>query len=230
MEEFNRLAMLVGTDAVDSLSNKRIAVFGIGGVGGYVCEGLVRSGIGHFLLVDGDVVSVTNINRQIVALQSTIGKPKVDVMKARMLDINPNVSVEALQMFYDDTTDLDLSSYDYVIDCIDSVKSKLRLIEECKKVNTPIICSMGTGNRLNPKGFEICDISKTHNCSLAKVMRKECKVRNLGKVDVLYNPNDALTPLFETDEGKRTVGSSAFSPSSAGLMIGSFVVSKLLQI
>ena len=194
MEEFNRLAMLVGKEAVESLENKRVAVFGIGGVGGYVCESLARSGIGHFLLVDNDVVSITNINRQIVALHSTIGRAKVDVMKERMLDINPNIVVEVKQMFYDESTELDLSSYDYVIDCIDSVKSKLYLIEICKKVNTPIICSMGTGNRLNPKGFEICDISKTHNCSLAKIMRKECKVRNLGKVDVLYNPNDDESP------------------------------------
>lgn len=232
MEQFNRLAMLTGKEAIDTLQSKRVAVFGIGGVGGYVCESLARSGIGSFLLVDADVVSITNLNRQIVALHSTIGRAKTEVMKDRMLDINPEIHVETKQVFYDETTRdmFNFSSYDYVIDCIDSVKSKLLLIEECKRVNTPIICSMGTGNRINPKGFEICDISKTYNCSLAKVMRRECKARKLGKVDVLFNPNDALTPLFETDEGKRCVGSSAFSPSSGGLMIGSYVVSKLLNI
>lgn len=231
MEEFKRLAMLCGWERIEELSHKRIAVFGIGGVGGYVCEALVRSGIEHFSLIDHDTVALSNINRQIIALHSTVGRLKVEVMKERMLDINPRVEVETHPLFVNEDTILnfDFKAYDYVIDCIDTVSAKLLLIEKCQEAGTPIICSMGTGNKLDPRGLEVTQLSKTKNCPLAKVMRNECRKRGLNNVEVLYSPKDSITPLFkDEDSGKRgPVGSSAFVPSSAGLLLASYVVNKL---
>lgn len=233
MEEFKRLALLCGWEKLEELANKKVAVFGIGGVGGYVCEALVRSGIGHFLLVDHDVVALSNLNRQIIALHSTVGRPKVEVMKERMLDINEGVVVETREVFVNDETiaSFTFEDYDYVIDCIDTVSAKLLLIEKCKAVNTPIICSMGTGNKLDPRGLEITELSKTKNCPLAKVMRNEVRKRGLGKVEVVYSPVNSLTPLFsDEDNGRRgPLGSSAFVPSSAGLMLASHVVNTFLK-
>lgn len=233
MEEFKRLALLCGWDKLETLSTKKIAVFGIGGVGGYVCEALVRSGITNFTLVDHDVVALSNINRQIIALHSTVGRLKVEVMKERMLDINPNVVVETRDVFVNDETisSFKFDEYDYVIDCIDTVSAKLLLIEKCQEVKTPIICSMGTGNKIDPRGLEITELSKTKNCPLAKVMRNEVRKRGLGKVEVVYSPLLALTPLFEDENnGKRgPLGSSAFVPSSAGLMLASHVVSSFFK-
>lgn len=231
MEEFKRLAMLCGWERIDNLRNKKIAIFGIGGVGGYVCEALVRSGIENFTLIDHDSVALSNINRQIIALHSTVGRAKVEVMRERMLDINPNVHVDTHELFVnEETIDIfDFSNFDYVVDCIDTVSAKLLLIEKCQAVNTPIICSMGTGNKLDPSGLEVTKLSKTKNCPLAKVMRHEVRKRGLKEVEVVYSPLIALTPLFNDETcGKRgPVGSSAFVPSSAGLLLASYVVSKL---
>lgn len=233
MEELKRLAMLVGWENIEKLRNTNIAVFGIGGVGGYVCEALSRSGVGHFTLVDHDTVSLSNINRQIIALHSTVGRVKVEVMKERMLDIDPNLEIKTHPLFVNEETisQFDFSQYDYVIDCIDTVSAKLQLIEECHKVGTPIICSMGTGNKLDPKGLEITVLEKTQNCPLAKIMRSECRKRGLNKVEVLYSPVSAIKPLFDdSDSGKRgPLGSSAFVPSSAGLMLASHVVRKIVR-
>lgn len=231
MEEFKRLAMLCGWERIDALRTKKIAIFGIGGVGGYVCEALVRSGIENFTLIDHDSVALSNINRQIIALHSTIGRAKVEVMRERMLDINPNVHVNTHELFVnEDTIDtFDFSSFDYVVDCIDTVSAKLLLIEKCQAMNTPIICSMGTGNKLDPRGLEVTKLTKTKNCPLAKVMRHEVRKRGLKDVEVVYSPHLSLTPLFsdEVCEKRGPVGSSAFVPSSAGLLLASYVVSKL---
>ena len=186
---FSRTKSLIGENALQKLTNSRIAIFGIGGVGGYVAEALIRVGIGEIDLIDNDTINETNLNRQIVALQSTIGQYKVDVMKARALDVNPNIKINTYKTFFSDETinEFDFSKYDYVIDAIDSVKSKLLLIETAKNLNIPIISSMGTGNKLDPTKFQIADISKTSVCPLARVIRQELKKRNIKNVNVLFS-------------------------------------------
>lgn len=221
---FQRTEQLVGTDNMIKLQGKKVAIFGVGGVGSYVFEALVRAGIGSFLLIDKDVVDITNINRQLVAYQSTIGLPKVEVAKQRGMDINPDVNIETRQMFYlEDTKDqIDWTGVDYIVDAIDNVTAKLLLIQESKRVNIPIIVSLGTGNKLDNTQFYITDISKTSICPLAKVLRKELKDRGIKQVRVIYSK---ALPVLK----KRVPASISFVPSVAGLMIAGDVVNYFLK-
>lgn len=236
LTQFSRTELLLGSEALEKLHKAHVAVFGIGGVGGYVVEALVRSGIQHIDIIDNDTVSLTNINRQIIATHSTIGKYKVDVMKARILDINPEAEVNTFNCFYlPETKDLfDFTKYDYVIDAIDTVTAKLQLIMQAKEANTKIISSMGTGNKLDPTKFEITDISKTSICPLARVMRQECKKRGIKDVKVLYSKEKPITPLTRSEELKNSSrrdipGSTAFVPSAAGLIIASEIIKDLIK-
>ncbi len=236
LNEFSRSELLLGKEAIDLLAKKRVAVFGVGGVGGYVVESLARTGIGHLDLIDNDTVSLTNINRQIIALHSTIGKDKVEVAKDRVLDINPNCDVKVYKTFYlPETASLfNFKEYDYVVDAIDTVAGKLMLIEEAKRNNVPIICSLGAGNHLDPLSFKVSDINKTSMCPLAKVMRRELKKRNIKDVKVVYSTEQAIKPYeyeeIQKDSSKRaTPGSVAFIPSVVGLIIGSEVIKDLLK-
>lgn len=224
MSQFERTKSLIGEIALEKLASSRVAVFGVGGVGGYVVEALVRAGIGEIDLIDNDTINATNINRQIVALHSTIGQYKVDVMKARALDINPNIKINTYKTFFSSETinEFDFSKYDYVIDAIDSVKSKLLLIETAKNLNIPIISSMGTGNKLDPTGFVITDISKTSVCPLARVIRTELKKRGIKNLKVLYSKE------LPIKIDSRTPASISFVPSGAGLIIASAVVKDLI--
>lgn len=226
--------MLIGKDAVEKLNNSRVAVFGVGGVGGYVVEALSRAGVGNIDIIDNDTISVSNLNRQIIALNSTVGKNKVDVLKARLLDINPNLKVETYKCFFTRNTEFDFSKYDYVVDAIDTVVGKLELIIRAKSANVPIICSMGTGNKMNPTMFEVADISKTSVCPLAKVIRQELKKRRIKKVKVVYSKEMPLKPIVtedmdvETKGGKIAPASNSFCPAVAGLIIASEVIKDLI--
>lgn len=222
--QFLRTQWLLGEAAMERLKKARVAVFGIGGVGGYVAEALARSGVFSLDLIDKDLVSLTNLNRQIVALHSTVGRPKVDVMKERILDINPQAQVRTYQCFYlPDTRDLfDFSQYDYVVDAVDTVTAKLELISQAKQSGVPIICSMGAGNKKNPAVFEVADISQTSVCPLARVMRQECKKRGLKNVKVVYSKEKPL------NSGHEAPASCAFVPSVAGLVIASEVIKDLV--
>jgi len=224
--QFTRTKMLIGDNGLEKLSNAHIAVFGIGGVGSYTTEALARVGIGKLDLIDNDVISVTNINRQIIALNSTIGKDKVEVAKERVLDINPNCEVKTYKSFFSpETSDsFDFSKYDYVVDAIDSVTGKLELILKSQESNTPIISCMGTGNKLHPELFEITDIYKTSVCPLAKVMRNELKKRGVKKLKVLYSKE---TPI--KTEGQRIPASISCVPSVAGLLIASEIINSLIN-
>lgn len=231
INQFSRTELLIGKDKIEKLNKSKVAIFGIGGVGSFVAEALARAGIGNLILIDNDTVSITNINRQIIALHSTIGRPKVDIMKERILDINPLAKVETHQIFYKpgETEDFIKSDYDYIVDAIDTVSAKLGLIEMAKSFNIPIISSMGTGNKLVPN-FEITDISKTSVCPLAKVIRQELKKRNISKVKVLYSREDVITPAnSEETTSKRSVpGSISYVPSVAGLMIAGEVIRDII--
>lgn len=232
-EIFTREEMLLGQEALAKLRRARVAVFGIGGVGSFVAEALARGGIGHLTLVDGDVVSVSNINRQLIALHSTVGRPKVEVMAERIRDICPETEVNIFQTVYgaENRELLDFSAYDYIVDAIDMVTSKLILIEEAKKAGTPILCSMGTGNKLDPTRFEVADIAKTSVCPLAKVMRKELKQRGISGVKVVYSREEARKPEVVREEGRRAVpGSISFVPSSAGLILAGEVIREIAGI
>lgn len=230
--QFSRTAILLGVEAMQKLKNSRVAIFGIGGVGGYVAEALARSGVGTLDLFDNDTVSKTNINRQIYALHSTIGQYKTEVAAKRIADINPEAVVNCYKVFYmpDNADEYDLSKYDYIIDAIDTVTAKIELVVRAQKADVPIISSMGTGNKLDPLSFEVTDIFKTTMCPLAKVMRYELKKRGIKKLKVIYSKEKPLTPL-STDEvsSKRQVpGSTAFVPSVAGLIIASEVIKDLI--
>lgn len=232
--QFLRTEMLIGKDAVEKLNNSRVAVFGVGGVGGYVVESLSRAGVGNIDIIDNDTISVSNLNRQIIALNSTVGKNKVDVLKARLLDINPNLKVETYKCFFTRNTEFDFSKYDYVVDAIDTVVGKLELITRAKSANVPIICSMGTGNKMNPTMFEVADISKTSVCPLAKVIRQELKKRRIKKVKVVYSKEMPLKPIVtedmdvETKGGRIAPASNSFCPAVAGLIIASEVIKDLI--
>ena len=232
--QFLRTEMLIGKDAVEKLNNSRVAVFGVGGVGGYVVEALSRAGVGNIDIIDNDTISVSNLNRQIIALNSTVGKNKVDVLKARLLDINPNLKVETYKCFFTRNTEFDFSKYDYVVDAIDTVVGKLELITRAKSANVPIICSMGTGNKMNPIMFEVADISKTSVCPLAKVIRQELKKRRIKKVKVVYSKEIPLKPIVtedmdvETKGGRIAPASNSFCPAVAGLIIASEVIKDLI--
>lgn len=243
MNEFSRTELLIGQAALEKLQNSRVAIFGVGGVGGYVCEALVRSGVGHFDLIDNDTVSLTNINRQIIALHSTIGKLKVDVMKERMLDINPDVDVSVHPCFYlPETADqFDFSNYDYVVDAIDTVTGKIEIIVQADAHQVPVISSMGAGNKLNPAMMEVSDIYKTSVCPLARVMRRELKKRHIKHCKVVYSKEKAIQPsqaslekyVADSEENftkKSTPGSTAFVPSVAGLILASEVIKDLITL
>ena len=235
MEEFIRTQLIIGKEALEKMAKSRVAVFGIGGVGGYVVEGLARTGIGALDLIDNDDVALSNINRQIIATQDTVGQRKVDVAKNRVLNINPNIKVNTYDCFYlpEKRDEFDFTQYDYIVDAIDTVTAKLDIIETAKKLNIPIISAMGCGNRLDPTKIIITDIYKTYGDPLAKIMRKELKERGIKKLDVVYSTEKPLKPLFdikemENETGRRSIpGSSAFVPSAAGLAIASFVTRKI---
>ena len=230
-EQFFRTQMLLGTDALERLQKARVAVFGIGGVGGYTVEALARSGVGQLDLIDSDTVSVSNINRQILATHSTVGMLKVDAAKKRVLDINPNCIVRTYAVFYTPETadQFDFTQYDYIVDAIDTVTGKLALVERAHAANTPIICCMGTGNKLDASAFEVSDISKTSMCPLARVMRRELGKRGIKHVKVVYSKEEALAPTGWEEEaaalGKRQIpGSVAFVPGAAGLILAGEVI------
>lgn len=232
MNEFIRSEILIGNDAQSSLADSKVIIFGVGGVGSYVSEALARCGIGHIALVDNDTVSISNINRQLIALHSTIGKAKVDVMKSRILDINPNCTVTAYNTFYTKDKEIDIKGYDYIVDAIDTVTSKLVLIEDADKLEVPIISCMGTGNKLDPTLFEITDIYKTSVCPLARVMRTELKKRHIKKLKVLYSKEEPKKPAEIKDDSsnkRQTPGSVSFVPSVAGLIIAGEVIKDIIK-
>ncbi len=230
---FARTQLLFGKEAMDRLAASRVIIFGIGGVGGHAAEALARSGVGSLDLVDHDRISPTNLNRQIVALHSTLGRLKVDVMAERIRDINPKIVVREHPLFYlPETADqFDFSQFDYIVDCIDTVTGKLQIIEAAKAVDRPVISSMGAGNKLDPTKFRVADISQTSVCPLAKVMRRELKKRGIKDVKVVYSMEEPapLLEKSEEDKGKRRLlpGSTAFVPSVAGLILASQVVKDL---
>ena len=226
-----RTAMLLGEQSVSSLSGKHVAVFGIGGVGSFCAEALARAGVGHLTLVDDDTVSESNLNRQLVALRSTVGMAKTEVMAQRIADINPDCIVTVLTKRYTEETKEDFFAlgFDYVADCIDSVACKTSLIETAIQRHIPIISAMGTGNKLDPSQFVITDLAKTSGCPLARVMRRELKQRGILHHTVLYSTEQALKPLFQPDEGKAVPGSVAWVPSCAGLMMAGHIIQKLIQ-
>lgn len=231
---FSRTALLLGDDAIEKLSHCRVAVFGVGGVGGYVVEALARSGVGEIDIIDNDTVCESNINRQIIALHSTVGRYKVDVMKERILDINPDTRVNAYKTFFMPETEgeFDFSKYDYVVDAIDTVTGKIALVVKAKNEGAPIISSMGAGNKLNPAEFEVADIYKTSVCPLAKVMRRELKQRGIKKLKVVYSKEMPLSPAVSGESNphrRQTPGSTAFVPSVAGLIIASEVIKDLVK-
>ena len=236
IEQFSRTQMLLGEDAMARLYGAKVAVFGVGGVGGYVVEALARCGIGRLDLCDSDTVSVSNINRQILATHSTVGMLKVEAARKRIADINPGCRVRTYPFFYlPDTADrFDFAEYDYIVDCIDTVTGKLQLVERAVAVGTPIICSMGTGNKLNPAAFQVADISKTSMCPLARIMRKELKKRGIHRLKVVYSQEEARKPDVDEEElqrtGKRQIpGSVAFVPGAAGLILAGEVVKDLVE-
>lgn len=230
---FSRAELLLGEEALEKLRSARVALFGIGGVGSFAAEALARGGVGHITLVDGDTVSITNINRQLIALHSTVGKEKTAVMAERIADISPETEVETYPVVYgaENRDLLDFSIYDYVIDAIDTVTSKLILIEEAKKAGVPVISCMGTGNKFHPERFEVTDISKTSVCPLAKVMRKELKVRGIKNVKVVYSKEEPQKPAASTKTGKRQIpGSLSFVPPVAGLLLAGEVIRHIAGI
>ena len=220
-----RTEILLGEEAIDRLGGCRVAVFGIGGVGGHVCEALVRSGIGAFDLVDKDVVSITNLNRQIIALRSTIGKSKVSVMKDRMLDIAPETHVRTYECFFtaDNSDEFDFSEYDYVVDAVDTVAAKIEIIMKAREAGVPVISSMGAGNKLDPGRFRIADIYDTSVCPLARVIRREMRARGVDSLKVVYSEEPAIRT------GADETGSTSFVPAAAGLMIAGEVIRDLVR-
>ncbi|MDR3072707.1 MAG: tRNA threonylcarbamoyladenosine dehydratase [Clostridiales Family XIII bacterium] len=248
MNQFSRTELLIGEEGLQKLANSAVIVFGVGGVGSYAAEAFARSGVGRIGLVDDDKVCITNINRQLIATMSAVGKDKIAVMRDRILDINPECKVDLYPIFYgkDTAEQIDLSAYDYIVDAIDTVTAKIILIEQAKAVDVPIICSMGAGNKLNATGFKIADISKTAYCPLAKTMRKELRMRGIEDVKVVYSEDENIKPK-ETDatsckfhcvcppgatrnctERRQIPGSIAFVPSVAGLILAGEVIRDLL--
>lgn len=247
LNQFSRTQLLLGKEGIDRLAEAKVAVFGIGGVGGYVVEALARSGVGSFVLVDDDKVCLTNLNRQIIATRSTVGKYKTDVMRDRILDINPQAQVEVRQCFYlpENADEFDFSGYSYVVDAVDTVTAKLEIIMRAKQTGTPVISSMGAGNKLDPTKFQVADIYDTTICPLARVMRRELRKRNVKDLKVVYSTEKSIRPLEDMSISCRTncicppgakhkcterrdiPGSVAFVPSVAGLIIAGEVVKDL---
>ena len=228
MEQFSRTELLIGKEAIEKLQNAKVAIFGIGGVGSYVLEGLVRAGVGNFILVDKDKVDITNLNRQIIATTKTIGEPKVQIAKNRILEINPNANVEIYQEFFlPESKGILDETVDYVVDAVDTVTAKIELVIRANKLNIPIISSMGTGNKLDPTRFEVTDIYKTEVCPLAKVMRKELRTRGIKKLKVVYSKEE---PIKHTQiDGKQVPASISFVPSVAGLIIAGEVIKGIIK-
>ncbi len=236
MEPYSRTELLLGSQAMKKLKNAKVAVFGLGGVGGYVVEALARSGVGALELIDHDDISITNINRQLLATRSTVGMGKAEAARQRVLDIDPEIYVTARKEFFhpDTAENFDFSAYSYVVDAIDTVTGKLALVTAAQNAGVPIISCMGTGNKLDPTKFQIADISKTRICPLARIMRKECAKRGIRHLKVLYSTEDAITPAHtateELPEGRRALpGSVAFVPSVAGLIIAGEVIKDLIK-
>lgn len=249
LNQFSRTQLLLGKDAMEKLHNSRVAVFGIGGVGGYTVEALVRSGIGQFDLIDDDKVCLTNLNRQIIATRKTVGKYKADVMKERILEINPDAVVNVHKCFFlpENKDEFDFANYDYVVDAVDTVTAKIQLVMQAKESGVPIISCMGAGNKLDPTAFEVADIYKTSMCPLAKVMRRELKKRGVKKLKVVYSKEKAITPIedmaiscrnhcicppgaaHKCTERRAIPGSVAFVPSVAGLIIAGEVIKDLAK-
>ena len=233
LNQFSRTELLIGEENINKLKKVKVAIFGIGGVGSYVLEGLVRSGVQKFILVDNDKVSITNLNRQIIATNDTINRPKVEVAKERVLSINPNAEIETYQEFFMPETEgiLD-NTISYIIDAVDTVTAKIELVLRANKLNIPIISSMGTGNKLDPTKFEVTDIYKTSVCPLAKVMRKELKQRGIKKLKVVYSKEEPIKPSKSDEETskKQVPGSVSFVPSVAGLIIAGEVIKDIINI
>lgn len=228
-EQFSRTELLIGKEGLNKLKNAKVAIFGIGGVGSYVVEGLARVGVGSFILVDNDDVALSNLNRQIIATQKTIGKQKVEVAKERILDINPNAKVKIYKEFFmPDTEGIIDDSVSYIVDAIDTVTAKIELVLRANNLSIPIISSMGTGNKLDPTRFEVTDIYKTSVCPLAKVMRKELKSRGIKKLKVVYSKEEPIKIKKDETKQKQVPGSISFVPSVAGLIIAGEVVKDII--
>ena len=238
-DQYSRTRLLLGRDGMEKLRNARVILFGLGGVGGYTAEALARAGVGHLDIVDDDTVSLTNLNRQILATHATLGMHKVDVAEKRIHDIDPTIEVRSYKTFYlPETADqFDFSQYDYVIDAIDTVTGKLSLIAQAKEAGVPVISCMGTGNKLDPTGFRVADISKTSGCALSRIMRKECAKRGIKGVKVVYSeelpltpcedPGDPMEPPREGSSRRSTPGSTAFEPGTAGQIMAGEVIKDL---
>ena len=237
MDQYSRTRLLLGNAAMEKLNNARIAVFGLGGVGGYVVEALARSGVGALDLIDHDTISLTNINRQLLATHSTVGKSKAQAAADRVKDINPSIAVTVHETFYLPETagQFDFRQYDYIVDAIDTVTGKLMLITQAQECGIPIISSMGTGNKLDPTAFRVSDISETRGCPLARIMRKECKKRGIRRLKVVWSEEEPIPSKLEgleeeLPEGRRALpGSVAFVPSVAGLIIAGEVIKDLVR-
>lgn len=236
LNQFSRFQLLIGDNAIEALKNKRVAIFGLGGVGGHVCDALARSGIENFDLIDNDKVAVTNINRQIIANTKTIGRDKVDVMEEHLKNINPSIKIKKHNCFYlpEKADEFEFEQYDYVVDAIDTVTAKIDIVCRCKKANIPIISALGCGNKLSPTMLEVSDLSKTSYDPLAKVLRRELKKRGITHLKVVYSKETPIKPNGESEEelrqGKTSIpGSSPFVPSVAGLIIASEVVKDLIK-
>ena len=250
LSQFSRTELLIGKEGIEKLNKAKVAIFGLGGVGSFVVEGLVRAGVQNFVLVDDDKICLTNLNRQIIATRKTVGKYKVEVARDRILEINPNANVEIFQEFYMPGSNSNILTEDltYVVDCIDTVTAKIELVVNCKKLEIPIISAMGTGNKLDPSRFEITDIYKTSICPLAKVMRKELRKRNIESLKVIYSKEEPIKPDDNSESSckkncicpsgtarKCTIrnqvpGSISFVPSVAGLMIAGEIVREIIGI
>lgn len=232
LNQFSRTQLLIGDEGIQKLQNSRVAVFGIGGVGGYTVEALVRSGIGTLDLIDNDTVCLTNLNRQIIATHKTLNQNKVDAAKERALEINPNIKINTYNTFYNKETQnlFEFSKYDYIVDAIDTVEGKLSLIENAKQYGIPIICAMGAGNKMDPTKFQVADISKTTVCPLARVIRNELKKRHIKKVKVVFSTETPLKPQKTEEQSyKKTIpGSNAFVPPVVGLIIAGEVIKDLI--
>lgn len=230
LNQFSRSQLLLGKDNMKKLSDAKVAVFGIGGVGGYTAEALARTGIGSFVLIDDDKVCLTNINRQIIATKKTVGQYKVNVMRERILEINPDAKVEVRKCFYlpENAHEFDFGEYSYVVDAVDTVTAKLQIIVQAKECNVPVISCMGAGNKLDPTKFQVADIYETSICPLAKVMRRECRKRGISRLKVVYSTEQPIKPLKDSQIKERPVpGSVAFVPSVAGLIAAGEVVKDL---
>ena len=232
-EQFSRMENMMGAEALERLQRSCVAVFGIGGVGGYATEALDRSGVGRLILVDKDVVSISNLNRQLIATYSSIGRPKVEAMKARIQDINPDCQVETYECFYlpENKEVFDFTQYDYVIDAVDTVTARIQLVLQAQEAGVPIISSMGTGNKLDPSRLQVADIYKTKVCPLAKVMRHELKKRNIKKLKVVYSEELPMeSKCYDETIGKAIPGSMVFVPGAAGLLLAAEVVKELMGV